>query len=111
VQPYVEAYPVGTRVVVAPLADLEEFRAGWHLHNPIVEEQLPFAGKSARVRSVGFYHGGDVLYVLWKVPGVWHEVCLKECQSMEGLRKMRLSGRVIDKVLVFFLRRAAQLWR
>jgi hypothetical protein len=26
--------------------------------------------------SVGFYHGGDVLYVLEGIPGVWHESCL-----------------------------------
>ena len=28
------------------------------------------------VSSVGFYHGGDELYVIEGIPGVWHEVCL-----------------------------------
>ena len=27
---------------------------------------------------VGFYHGGDALYELEGVPGVWHEVCLRK---------------------------------
>ena len=27
---------------------------------------------------VGYYHGGDVLYELEGVPGVWHEVCLRK---------------------------------
>ena len=76
-QPYVEAYPVGTKVVVAPLPDLEEFRLNRRWHNPLTETQLQFAGTAARVKSVGFYHGGDALYVLKKVPGVWHEVCLR----------------------------------
>ena len=26
----------------------------------------------------GFYHGGDELYKLKGMPGVWHEQCLKE---------------------------------
>jgi hypothetical protein len=77
VQPYVEAFPVGTEVVVVPLPDLEEFRLNWRWHNPLTETQLQFAGTVARVKSVGFYHGGDVLYVLKNVPGVWHEVCLR----------------------------------
>jgi hypothetical protein len=36
-QPYAEAYPVGTKVVVAPLADLEEFRLNWRWHDPWLE--------------------------------------------------------------------------
>jgi hypothetical protein len=26
--------------------------------------------------EVGFYHGGDVLYTLDGIPGLWHEQCL-----------------------------------
>ena len=68
---------MGTKVVVAPLPDLEKFRLNWRLHNPLTESQLQFAGAVARVKAVGFYHGGDVLYELRKIPGVWHEVCLR----------------------------------
>lgn len=28
-------------------------------------------------REIGYYHGGDELYWLKGVPGVWHERCLK----------------------------------
>jgi hypothetical protein len=76
VKPYVEAFRVGTKVTVPPLPDLEEFRLNWRLFYPLTETQIEFAGTVARVKSVGFYHGGDALYVLKKVPGVWHEVCL-----------------------------------
>jgi hypothetical protein len=81
VKPYVEAFPVGTKVAVAPIADLEEFRRTWRLFSPLTETQLQFASKVARVKSVGFYHGGDPLYVLEGVPGVWHEVCLRKTKE------------------------------
>jgi len=37
---------------------------------------MAFAGSEAKVLTVGFYHGGDVLYTLKGVPGIWHELCL-----------------------------------
>jgi hypothetical protein len=39
--------------------------------------QLEYAGRIAEVESVGFYHGGDELYKLQGLPGIWHEVCLE----------------------------------
>jgi hypothetical protein len=63
-------------VQVADFATLERFRATWYLHNPLRPEQLAFAGRKAVVADVGFYHGGDPLYVLRDLPGVWHETCL-----------------------------------
>jgi hypothetical protein len=38
---------------------------------------LAFAGKVAEVENVGFYHGGDALYILKGIPGIWHERCLR----------------------------------
>jgi hypothetical protein len=38
---------------------------------------LKFADKIAKVKSVGFYHGGDELYELEGVLGTWHEQCLR----------------------------------
>ena len=75
-QPYVEAFPRGTRVRVLELEALEQFRAEWKWHHPIQPEQMHYAGAEAIVESVGFYHGGDVLYQLQGVPGTWHESCL-----------------------------------
>ena len=60
---------------------LEQFRRAWTMHNPLSEAQLAFAGKQATVKALGFYHGGDVLYELIDVPGVWHEECLESGES------------------------------
>ena len=75
-QPYVEAFPRGTRVRVLDLEALERFRAEWKWRHPIQPEQMHYAGADAIVESVGFYHGGDVLYQLQGVPGTWHAACL-----------------------------------
>lgn len=77
-QPYKERFVLGSLVQVADLTTLEDFQKNWKYHNPLTPEQLPFAGKKIRVAKVGFYHGGDPLYVLDGVPGVWHEACLVE---------------------------------
>ena len=75
---YREEFPVGSLVQVLPRPSLEEFRETWRHHNPLQEEQLSFADATARVREVGFYHGGDVLYHLDGLPGIWHEGCLRK---------------------------------
>jgi len=75
--PYREAFPKGTRVRIRPLAALERFRLEWRWHHRLHPDQLQSAGRAATVQSVGFYHGGNVLYVLDGVPGIWHEVCLE----------------------------------
>ncbi len=52
-------------------------RPSWKLHDPVQSEQLVHANQVAKVVSCGIYHGGDELYKLEGVPGVWHEGCLK----------------------------------
>jgi len=74
--PYKEAFPIGSRVRIADLRELTEFRRSWKYHHPLEEGQLAFAGIPATVADVGFFHGGDVLYELSGVPGQWHECCL-----------------------------------
>jgi hypothetical protein len=78
---YVPLYEVGSNVEIADSRSLVEFAQTWRFHNPLREEQFAYAGKVVRVRSVGFYHGGDVLYELEGVPGVWHEVCLRKART------------------------------
>lgn len=75
--PYEPEYPECTFVRIADRATLERFLAEWQYHNKLRPEQLRFADQRARVKSVSFYHGGDELYVLENVPGVWHEQCLR----------------------------------
>jgi hypothetical protein len=83
-QPYKEAFAVGSDVTIANLSDLEEFLRTWRFHNPIREEQLAYAGKLTRVVKVGFYFGGDPLYQLEGIPGVWHEVCLSSAETQDA---------------------------
>jgi hypothetical protein len=44
---------------------------------------LLFAGHETRVKNVFFYHGGDELYELDNVPGIWHEQCLKDASEQQ----------------------------
>jgi hypothetical protein len=74
--PYNADFPVGTRVRIADRAFLEEFSRTWQYHHPLRSDQLDHAGAIAEIRDLGYYHGGDELYWLRGVPGVWHEECL-----------------------------------
>lgn len=68
------------RVVDRPL--LEEFYRTWRYHHKLTPEQLEFAGSSGRVASIGVYHGGDMLYTLENIPGIWHESCLTNATQL-----------------------------
>ncbi len=75
--PYGERFPVGASVRVVSLPELTRFAREWQWHHPLQPEQLTFAGVAAKVSEVGFYHGGDVLYQLDGLPGIWHQQCLQ----------------------------------
>ena len=74
--PYKEAFPAGTRIRVADRPFLELFLKEWKYHHRLTPDQLAYAGREATVRSVGFYHGGDPVYTLDEIPGIWLEPCL-----------------------------------
>jgi hypothetical protein len=69
-------FEVGAEVRVADRAFLEKILEAGQYHNELEPEQLAFAGAVARVKSVEFFHGGDEIYTLEGIPGVWHEECL-----------------------------------
>jgi hypothetical protein len=77
--PYNAEFPKSTTVQIADRAFLENFLRTWKFHNPLRPDQLNYADKSAEVKSIGFYFGGDELYELEGIPGIWHEQCLKTC--------------------------------
>ncbi len=79
--PYAASFPIGTRVRVASAEILAQFRTDWAFHNPLQADQMRFAGADSTVGGVTYYHGGDALYELAGVPGVWHEACLLELRS------------------------------
>ncbi|MDR3720735.1 MAG: hypothetical protein P4L00_03985 [Candidatus Acidoferrales bacterium] len=69
-------FEVGSEVRIADRAFLENFLEAGQYHNELESEQLDYAGRIAKVKSVEFFHGGDEIYTLEDVPGVWHEECL-----------------------------------
>jgi hypothetical protein len=70
-------YREGALVKVVPRSNLEAFQTSWKLHHPLQSEQLAYAGRTAKVLKSLMHHGGDVLYQLEGVPGIWHEQCLE----------------------------------
>ena len=82
--PYKEAFPKGSRVRVANRRSLDRFMAEWKFHHKLQSEQLAYAGREATVRGVGFYHGGDAVYVLEGIPGTWLEPCLRDAGKRQG---------------------------
>ena len=76
--PYHAAYPKGTKVRIADRVFLENFMATWKYHHKLQPDQLAYADRETTVVSVGYYHGGDPLYILEGVSErYWHEQCLR----------------------------------
>lgn len=75
--PYLEDFPVGTVVEVAPREQLNDFARTWRGHHPLQPTQMAYAAVTTSVVRVFFYHGADELYELENVPGLWHEACLR----------------------------------
>jgi hypothetical protein len=73
----VAEFEVGSQVRIADRAFLEEFLEAGQYHNELEPEQLEYADRTAAVQSVNFFHGGDEIYQLEGIPGVWHEECLR----------------------------------
>jgi hypothetical protein len=74
---YKATFPVGSQVRIISAPALDEFARHWHYHHKLRPEQMRYAGTIATVQEVSFYHGGDQLYVLEGVEGIWNEPCLE----------------------------------
>jgi hypothetical protein len=81
---YKATFPKGSRVRVASRAALETFARDWKYHHKLLPEQMDYAGATTTVKEVSFYHGGDQLYVLDNVPGIWNEPCLEPASETDG---------------------------
>ena len=75
--PYKEAFPAGSKVRIADRLFLQQFKHTWTYHHMLSPEQFSYAEQPATIKSVGFYHGGDPVYVLSEIPGSWLEQCLR----------------------------------
>ena len=71
-----DKFEEGSYVKIASRDVLEAFQRDWRLHHPLRDEQLRFANRIAKVLKSSMYHGGDILYELEGVPGIWHQICL-----------------------------------
>jgi len=78
---YSPDFAVGSSVRIAEEDDLMQFLREWKYHHPLQPNQLKYAGHAAKVAQVSFYHGGDVLYELSDIPGIWHESCLRSADA------------------------------
>ena len=75
--PHKQEFLVGSRVRIRHANVLQEFQRTWKAHNKLQPEQLGHAGRLTEVAEIVLCHGGDVLYELAGVPGIWHEQCLE----------------------------------
>ena len=71
-------FAVGSEVRIADRAFLEDFLEAGQYHNELEPEQVEYAGRTAKVKEVNLFTGGDEIYTLEGIPGVWHEECLKQ---------------------------------
>lgn len=74
---YRATFPPGSKVRVISKPALEVFARDWIYHHKLRPEQMEYAGVTSTVNEVTFYHGGDQLYVLEGIPGIWNEPCLE----------------------------------
>jgi hypothetical protein len=75
--PYCPDFPEGSHVRIVDRASLGEFRNERAFHTPAPRATRIWRTER-RLGAVFFYHGGDELYELAGVPGVWHETCLAQ---------------------------------
>jgi len=71
-----DKYLPGDTVRIADQKVLEQFFLTWKLHHPLVADQIPLGGQTATIKTSMMYHGGDILYELVEVPGIWHQQLL-----------------------------------
>lgn len=75
--PYKATFPEGSKVRIADRVFLDDFYATWKYHHKLLRDQLIYADRVGIVQGVAFYHGGDALYTLQGISGLWHEECLR----------------------------------
>jgi len=85
---YNEEFPQGSLVRIADEEKLKRFISEWRFHHPLQPENLQYSGHVTRVSRVTFYHGGDELYDLVGIPGIWHEECLSLEEEEGNSRKL-----------------------
>jgi hypothetical protein len=83
--PYRAAYSAGSRVRIADRPFLQAFMSEWRYHHKLRPEQLEYADRETTVKGAAYYHGGDPVYTLSDIPGLWLEPCLRPGSMSGGL--------------------------
>src|SRR5690349_7841938 len=108
--PYRAEFEIGEKVQIADREFLLNFISEWKYHHPLQPEQLAYADQIASVQSVGFYHGGDEVYTLFHIPGIWNEECLRSTavnkdsgtnSSLTQIRTMSATPSHINEFLAY----------
>ena len=84
---YKPLFAQGARVHIRARQYLDNFQAQWKFHHPLQNNQLAHADQMAIVEKIGVYHGGDILYQLKGISGIWHERCLEPAGQNEPANK------------------------
>jgi hypothetical protein len=71
-----DKFQPGEMVQIASSDALDEFARTWTFHHPLQPSQFRYAGWTVKVVNSSMYHGGDILYELEGVPGLWHQQLL-----------------------------------
>jgi hypothetical protein len=74
---YKATFPRGSKVRVVSRTQLDDLARDWKYHHKLRPEQMECAGMVSTVKGLSFYHGGDQLYELENLPGIWNEPCLE----------------------------------
>jgi hypothetical protein len=67
-----DKFQAGDRVRIKSLEILQEFTLH-PVYQPLQESQFKYADKLAVIAESSMYHGGNILYQLKGVPGIWHQ--------------------------------------
>ncbi|HWY62745.1 MAG TPA: hypothetical protein VNW15_12665 [Rhizomicrobium sp.] len=71
-----DKYQIGEIVLIDSPESLAAFARTWKRHHPLHPRQFAFAGQTAKIANSLLYHGGDILYELEGIPGLWHQQLL-----------------------------------
>lgn len=95
--PYNPSFPVGAIVRIADRSVLEKFHADGKRRHRLQSGQIEYAGEVARVEEVDFCYGGERLYSLEGVPGLW-DGDLLSVNEVAGWRMTGTSGFISSSV-------------
>jgi len=75
---YHPIFKKGDKIKINDKDYLLNFQRTWKYHHNITDDQIKYAERLAAVKDVYIYHGGEVMYALKSIPGIWLEQLIEE---------------------------------